>query len=226
MGCPQYESCFLVRLSSDGAGDCATAMQPRRAVEGGDFLFHHNRPFSAVYLISEGAVKTERVTPEGEQLVTGFHFAGDIVGLEAISDTLYPCDAIAIADSRVCKLNFVQLLRLCSSHPDMLSWFMSNIGQHARRKDVDLSWSLGMNGRLRVLRFFMDLNKRLAASGTGQNEPAIMPMKKQDIARYLHITPETLSRVLADLRKQDLLHINRSRFQLPNPARAQQLTQL
>ena len=51
-------------------------------------------------------------------------------------------------------------------------------------------------------------------------------MRKQDIARYLHITPETLSRNLAQRCREGLLHLDNDRFVPPDAARAQGVTQL
>jgi CRP/FNR family transcriptional regulator len=195
-------------------------------VPAGDFLFRRGEPFSAVYLVCDGAVKTERVTPEGSQLVTGFYLGGEMVGLEALGDACYPCDALTTTHSRVCRLDFERLLRLCPAKPEMHAWVMSKIGFYARKKDEDLSWSMGMSTPRRVLRFFLELYEQLKWSASGQDGAIPLPIKKQDIARYLHIAPETLSRSLADLRKQNLLLIGRGHFVLPDPGHAEQLTQL
>lgn len=225
-GCRQRDRCILALPLPQEDGDCAAVVQRRGSIAAGTLLFRRNQPFSAVYLVCEGAVKTERVTPDGCQLVTGFYLGGDMVGLEALGGTQYPCDAVATTHSIVCKLDFERLLRLCPAKPEMHSWIMSKIAFYARKKDEDLSWSLGLGTRRRVLRFFLELHEQLQVSAEARAQVAALPLKKQDIARYLHIAPETLSRSLAELRKQNLLLVEQDYFVLPDPGMAQQLTQL
>jgi CRP/FNR family transcriptional regulator len=201
-------------------------VQRRCSVPAGEFLFRRGERFSTVYLVCDGAIKTERVTPDGCQLVTGFYLGGEMVGLEALGGECYPCDAVTTTRSRVCKLDFERLLRLCPAKPEMHAWVMSKIGFYARKKDEDLSWSMGMSTHRRVLRFFFELYEQLKWSASVQDGAISLPIKKQDIARYLHIAPETLSRSLAELRKQNLLSIERGYFLLLDPGRAEQLTQL
>jgi CRP/FNR family transcriptional regulator len=224
--CRQRDRCILALPLPLENDDCAAVVQRRGTIDAGKFLFRRNEPFAAVYLVCEGAVKTERVTPDGGQLVTGFYLGGDMVGLEALGGAQYPCDAVATARSTVCKLDFERLLRLCPAKPEMHSWIMSKIAFYARKKDEDLSWSLGLGTRRRVLRFFVELHDQLRASADTPAEVAALPLKKQDIARYLHIAPETLSRSLGELRRQNLLLIEQDHFVLPDPGLAEQLTQL
>lgn len=223
-GCSRQENCLLALSAPIEPGTCAAEVR-RYSVPAGTSLFHHNMLFSAVYLVSKGAVKTQRVTPEGCQLVTGFYFNDDVVGLEALGDTQYPCEAIALTSTTICKINFGNLLSLCCTRPEVQFWLLSKIGLYARIKDVNLSWSKGMNSRNRVLRLFLELNERLDTFDAEQKGSTALPMKKQDIAHYLHITPETLSRNLAELCKKDLLRIENDRFVLPDLVRARQLTQ-
>ncbi len=225
-GCRLREQCFLAAPLPREDGDCAAVVQRRFALARDDRLYRRNSAFGALYQVCSGAVKTQRETADGGLVVTGFFLPGDLVGIEAISTDHYPSDAVAIADSEVCQLDFARLLSSCSGKPGLQSWVISRIGFYIRRKDNDLSWSTGLQTHQRVLRFFLDLYERLSGDREGPRPVLELPMKKQDIARYLHITPETLSRNLAQLRREGLLQLEQDRFVVPDAPRARQLTQL
>lgn len=224
--CTQREHCFLTSPLPTEDGDCAAAVQRRHRVARGAKLYHRNARFSSLYQVCSGALKTQRETPEGSLVITGFFLPGDVVGVEAIADTRYPCDAIAISDCEVCQLNFANLLTLCARRPGVHAWLLSRIGLYMRRKDTDLSWATGLQTHQRVLRFFLDMHQRLASEARVAATPIALPMQKQDIARYLHMTPETLSRNLARLRGQGLLQVEQDRFVLPDAVQARRLTEI
>lgn len=199
-------------------------MRRRYPVARGQGLYCRGSPFSSLFLVCTGSVKTQRETPDGGLVVTGFFLPGDIVGVDAIADLHHPSDAIAINATEVCQLDFARLLSHCASMPGLQAWVISRIGFCVRRHDADPSWSTGLQAHRRVLRFFLELHGRLADEAAAQ--ALSLPMKKQDIARYLQMTPETLSRNLGQLRREGLLELDDNRFSLPDAERARQVTQL
>lgn len=222
--CPLQARCFLANPIPHEQGRCAAVVRRRYPVARGERLYRRNAPFSSLFQVCGGSIKTQRETPDGGLVVTGFFLAGDIVGVDAVGDNQYPSDAIATAQTEVCQLDVERLLAHCTGNPELHAWVISRLGFYMRRKDSDLSWSTGLQSHQRVLRFFLDLHERLAEASS--SSALALPMRKQDIARYLHITPETLSRNLAQLRRDGLLRLDNDRFMLPDTARARQVTQL
>lgn len=223
-GCQQQDRCFLARPLPEETGACADVVRRRFPVDGGERLYRRDAPFSSLYLVCSGSIKTQRETPEGRLVVSGFFLSGDIVGIDAIGNKTFPSDAVATAASEVCQLDFTRLLSECAGRPGLHAWVISHLGLFMSRKENDLSWSTGLQTHQRVLRFFLDLRQRLTYQPDAR--PLALPMRKQDIAHYLHITPETLSRNLAQLRRDGLLYLDHGRFVLPDISRAQHLTRL
>lgn len=223
-GCPLRARCFLANPLPHEESHCADAVRRRYPIARGEKVYRRNAPFSSLFQVCTGSVKTQRETPDGGLVVTGFFLPGDIVGVDAIGDSRHPSDAIAITQTEVCQLDFERLLTHCASRPGLHNWVIAQIGFYVRRKDTDLSWSTGLSAHQRVLRFFLDLHERLAREAA--SPPLALPMRKQDIARYLHMTPETFSRNLAQLRRDGLLHLDNDHFALPDTARARRVTQL
>lgn len=224
--CTNRSACFLAPRIPGERAECRGLVQRRFSVPAGQRLFQRGARLTAIFLVCSGSIKTQRETRDGDLVVNGFYLSGDLVGVDAIADGLYPADAVTTVDSQICRLDYQQLIGHCARHAEIGQWIVAQISRYACRRDDDLAWSTGLQTQKRVLRFFLDLQQRLNRQ---QSSPAVftqLPMRKQDIARYLHITPETLSRNLASLRQAGLLELRKDIFALPDPPRARAITRL
>lgn len=224
--CPLRPDCLLGQPLPEEDGACAEVVQREMRVAAGDTLFRRSEPFRSVFVVCAGAVKTQRVTAAGDLVVTGFCLPGDIVGFESLGSCEHSCDAVATAPARLVRLDVGRLLGLCANRPAVYRWMMERIGHLLRRKDVDQGWAKGLQTDERILRFFVDLHDRVRPLAPQGGSAGWLPMRKQDIAHYLNITPETLSRNLSVLRRKRLLLIEQSRYALPNVEQARQITQV
>lgn len=218
--CDRRDRCFIATQC-----DAAAEISPQRfTLSSGQRLYRLGGRCDSLFQVCSGSIKTQRETADGDVVVTGFYLAGDLVGVDALEDRIYPSDAIACRGTvEVCQLDFARLLACCANQTGLNAWIISAIGGHVRRRDNDLSWSGSQHSRQRVLRFFLELNDRLGDAGKA-HVPVVVPMRKQDIARYLHLTPETLSRGLAQLKRDGLLFVSKDRFMLPDTNRARRAT--
>jgi CRP/FNR family transcriptional regulator len=192
----------------------------------GDYLFHHNAPISTFYLVHKGSIKTERVTPDGQLIVTGFHFAGDLVALESIAATRHATDAIALENSEVCEFDKQSMMALCAQETTVSTWLIQQLGMRLKDKDAASCWATRMKRSDRVLRFFVELHDRLHADSHAPSGRAPKPMTKHDIAMYLHMSPETLSRTIGELRKAGWLQVMASEFILTDVESTRRKTRL
>jgi CRP/FNR family transcriptional regulator len=224
--CPLRSDCLLGQPLPGEHGECADVVQREMRIAPGDILFRRSEPFRSVFVVCAGAVKTQRVTAAGDLVVTGFCLPGDIVGFESLGSREHSSDAVATAPARLVRLDVERLLSLCGNKPAVYTWMMERLGHLLRRKDVDQAWAKGLQTDERILRFFLDLHERTRPVEADSATEGQLPMRKQDIAHYLNITPETLSRNLSVLRRKRLLFITHSRYALPNVEQARQITQL
>lgn len=224
--CRLRATCLIAVPLPEERGRCAPAARRRQRLAPGQRLFRRGAAFGTLYQVCSGTVKTQRETPEGMLVITGFFFPGDVVGVDSIGQSNFQSDAVAIGDSEICQFNFDRLLTQCTQVDGLQEWIVARVAHYAQRKDHDLSWSMGLQTDRRILRFFVDLHERLRAVDRTAHESVALPMKKQDIARYLHITPETLSRHLSQLRRDGLLVVQGERFHVPDLGRAHAMTRL
>lgn len=166
----------------------------RRSAE----IFGEGEPAEYVYQVIEGAVRSYKLLSDGRRQIGAFHLAGDIFGLE--NGGVHRFTAEAIADTIVRLVKRASLAHVAESDAtiarDLLNMTASNL-QHAE----DHMLLLGRKTSLeRVAAFLLEMDHRLTAAGV-----MALPMCRRDIADYLGLTLETVSRALSILHDKGIL---------------------
>ncbi len=201
-----------------------TALADAFAVMGATMRFEHNsevfgesEPADYFYKVVKGAVRTYKLLNDGRRQISAFHLAGDIFGLEAGSEHRFTADAIA--DSTVLVIKRTTLMSLASRDGDIASglWAQAT-GDLLRAQDHMLL--LGRkNAHERVASFLLEMAER--STGLQSVE---LPMSRQDIADYLGLTIETVSRTLTLLESEAAIELPTSRrILLRDPAALRRL---
>ncbi len=187
----------------------------------GSNLFRTGDRFDAIAAVRSGTVKTCRVDREGREQVLGFHLPGEIIGLSAIDGERYPCDAVALDEVQLCRFSFPKIALLAMRLPGLqqqLFRLMSRGISHAERLSGDHS------ADERIAAFLVDLSRRLGSRGfSGSRFELTMP--RTDIANYLRLAPETVSRVLRRFQDEGLLHVRRREVELADHRRLETLAE-
>ena len=168
-----------------------------------EHIFRSGEPFGALFAVRGGAVKTRTIDEEGREQILGFHLPGEMVGLNAIHAARYPCDAVAIDTAFMCRFSFPALAVLAGRIPGvqeqlfrLLSADIGKATQFAGYHSADE----------RLAAFLLDLAGRYAARGFARNAFHLV-MSRIDIANYLSLAAETVSRVLRRFQDQRWIRI-------------------
>ena len=108
--------CDLQAAELDRFGDLAAA---KRKVARGASLYRPGEAFDSLYAVRSGAFKTVVVSNDGEEKVTGFYLAGELLGLDSISSGRHGYSAVALEDSEVCAIPFAALENMALSVPTL-----------------------------------------------------------------------------------------------------------
>ncbi len=151
-----------------------------------------------VYQVIDGAVRSYKLLSDGRRQIGAFHLAGDIFGLE--NGEAHRFTAEAIVDTTVRLAKRVSLATVAERDAaiarDLLNMTATNL-QHAE----DHMLLLGRKTALeRVAAFLLEMDRRLTAAGV-----MALPMCRRDIADYLGLTLETVSRALSVLHDKGVL---------------------
>ncbi len=158
----------------------------------GEEVFGEGEPAEFVYRVVSGAVRTYRVLNDGRRQISDFHLPDDIFGLEAGLNHTMGCDAVS---DTVLMLIRRRALATRASEDCGLSAQIWSLTAQSLLRTREHMLLLGRQGACeRVCAFLLDLSERLG-------DPAVLalPMSRQDMADYLGLTIETVSRTLTQL---------------------------
>lgn len=157
----------------------------------GEHVFREGDPFEAIAAVRAGTVKTCVTDREGHEHVLGFHFPGEVIGLNAIDGHRYPCDAIALDTVMLCKFSFPKISVLAAKVPgvqrELFRLLSRDIGRAALLAG---DWSADQ----RVAAFLLGMARRLAARGFSATRFQLT-MARTDIANYLRLAHQRLDQV-------------------------------
>jgi len=167
-------------------------------------IFDEGEPAENVYNVTEGAVKLYKLLPDGRRQITGFLLPGDFLGLT--HNEVYAYSAEALAPTRLCCFSRRKLEGLLEELPK-LEQRLLGMASHELAAAHDQMLLLGRkSARERVASFILMLSDAAARHGQRAN-PVFLPMGRSDIADYLGLTTETVSRTLTRLKTQGLVEL-------------------
>ena len=176
----------------------------------GDHVFREGDPFEAIAAVRAGTVKTYVVDREGREHVLGFHLPGEVIGLDAIDGEHYPCNAIALDTVMLCRFSFPKIAVLASRLPGLQQHLFRLLSRDIGRAALLAGdWSADQ----RMAAFLVQFSRRLAARGFSARRFQLT-MARTDIANYLRLAPETVSRVLRRFQTEGLLKVDRREVEL------------
>ncbi len=198
----------------------AEAAVPGTAAPGTNFITE-GQPATAFFNITSGTAKLYKMLPDGRRQITGFVGVGHFLGL-AVSDT-YAFSAEAIDPVRYCRFSRTKLRALLNDFPAMeksLLQFASNELVAAQEQMLLLGRK---TARERVATFLL----AQARQGVVCRMPRMrfaLPMTRGDIADYVGMTIETVSRTLTKLRAEGLIEIpNLTDISIRNPSELERI---
>ena len=204
--CSMHQLCLPAGLDADELGKLDNIVRRRRRVERGERLYRTGDPLSAIYVAREGAFKTISVSEEGEEQVVGFHLPGELIGLDALGTGAHRCEAVALAASNACEVPFDQLAAVVSQLPSLQQRLLRVIGQSADRRQDHLTMLLRRQAGERIALFLHSLTERY--SNIGQSGSRFkLPMSREEIARYLGLALETVSRGFSRLEDDGVIEV-------------------
>ncbi len=203
--CPQCEL-YHACNQQEGVGTVHEGREKPRPLQRDEVLYEEGDTFAAVFAVRSGALKSIAKMPDGTERITGFYLPGEIVGAEGLSNGQYQRTVMAIQESHVCR--FVEEA-FTSEEP--------NYGKVQRGLLVSMShqikneqWSGLMaahRAEQRVAIFLYMLSIRFETHGLPAFEFRL-PMSREEIAGYLGLAVETISRSFQKLRNNDIIQVS------------------
>ena len=178
----------------------------RISMQKGETLFVPGDPVDALYAIRVGTLKTQVTTLDGRVQIVGFHFPGELIGLESLVASQQMSHAVALEDARLCRVNVPALRAMAGNLPSLhnsILRLLANEVQHDHRMLAILGV---LNAEERLVSFLLDLSARMSARGFAASEFRLR-MTREEIGSYLGLKLETISRLFSRLSDAGLINI-------------------
>jgi CRP/FNR family transcriptional regulator len=206
--CDLRDLCLPAGLNNDDVDRVDRMVADRTSLAAGESLYHAGSPFRALYVIKSGALKSQAVSEGGELQILGFHLPGEIMGFDALASERHQCSAEALEASSVCRLPYAELERICAAVPGLQRQFMRLVSREIG-DDHDHMAMMGRNQAISRLALFLhSLSKRQARLGRSADH-LTLSMSRADLANYLGLVLETVSRLFGRLQEMGLIEVRR-----------------
>ena len=196
--CSSSNRCLGGRLSIEEQALFSNTIR-HTACESGKKIYKAEQKTGSLYAIYSGAVKVQAYAYDGTNLISGFYFPGDLVGIESIGDPLYRSDAIALTQTIVCEIPFDRLKELFDPIPSLQHEVVMLFAKKIRNTESTFIFDRHMHAEARLLLFLRHIGEYIGIRRPDGSLRLHLPMTKSDVACYLDIRPESLSRTLKKL---------------------------
>lgn len=177
----------------------------RQRVEAGETFLEEGEAATHFFTVTTGAVKVYKLMADGRRQITGFLFAGDFLGL-AFNDN-YTYSAEALTSVTLCRFPRRQLEKLMERFPSMERKLLTMASNELVAAQDQMLLLGRKTAQEKIVTFILSLARRADASG-GDGHSIYLPMTRADIADYLGLTTETVSRVFTALRNRRYIELD------------------
>ena len=168
-------------------------------------LFEQAKPLTAIFAVCSGTFKLSQQNDEGVEKIVGFRFPGELMAEDALFLKAYNYSATALGDSSVCQV-FVAPLSACSKlAPELQQNLIQLLTKQSYEQQRNTQALMGKkSAECLVAAFLLNICQRYAKH-SGNEAQIELSISRHDIANYLGIRRETLSRILSKLQQEQLI---------------------
>jgi len=214
--CHLRELCLPCGMAGSDVARLDSLMFARRRVRSAQALYHEGERFQFVYAVRSGTFKSSLTLADGREQVSGFHIAGELMGLDGVAQGNHASSATALEDAEVCAIPYADLTELAAGSSGT-QHLVSRLMIREIVREQSLMMLLGsMNAEERLVAFLLNLSQRLKARGYSAHEFHLR-MTRAEIGSYLGMTLETVSRTFSAFQEQRLLEVDKRHIRIIDP---------
>ncbi len=182
----------------------------------GEVLYRSGDALSAIYAVKCGSIKTLIASSDGEEQITGFYMPGELLGFDGL-DYGHSCTAVTLERTILCKLPTTSVDQLAGQIPGLRRELFRMMARKLNQEQSMLFLLGQRNAEERVAAFLLSLSTRLQQRGLS-GKAIQLSMPRHDIANYLGMAAETVSRHLGRLSEKGVISVMARTVTIENPA--------
>jgi CRP/FNR family transcriptional regulator, nitrogen fixation regulation protein len=175
----------------------------RKRFKSNEEIYGAKEPADYFYKVVSGCVRSYTVLGDGRRLIAAFHLPGEVFGLEPTERHLFSAEAVSDAETLVINRN--EVTRLAARENAVAGALWAHVATELHRTQSHLLL-LNKGASERVATFLLEMRERIQLS-----DEVGLPMTRQDIADYLAISSETVSRMLTKLESASAIALRTTR---------------
>ncbi|ESE43350.1 fumarate nitrate reduction transcriptional regulator [Shewanella decolorationis S12] len=198
--------CIPFTLNANELDQLDDIIERKKPIQKGEQIFKSGDPLKSLFAIRSGTIKSYTITEQGDEQITGFHLAGDVIGFDGIHAQSHQSFAQALETSMVCEIPFNILDELSGSMPKLRQQIMRLMSNEIMSDQEMILLLSKKNAEERLAAFISNLANRFGNRGFSPKEFRLT-MTRGDIGNYLGLTVETISRLLGRFQKSGLIEV-------------------
>lgn len=204
--CSISQLCIPYSLDESELDRLDTIIERKKPIHKGREIFKAGGEMKSLYAIRSGTLKSYTITEQGDEQITAFHLAGDLVGFDGISSGFHPSFAQALETAMICEIPYDTLDHLSSTMPKLRQQILRLMSSEIISDQNMILLLSKKNAEERLASFVHNLSLRFFARGFSPREFRLS-MTRGDIGNYLGLTVETISRLLGRFQKMGMIAV-------------------
>lgn len=174
----------------------------------GQHLFFPSDRLNFIYIVHSGSFKTYITNVNGDTQITGFYFQGDVIDLNISNQPKQNYGAVALETATVCKILLAEFEEMTKQYPALSNVFLKLMSREIILKQRMILAMSKMTAEQRVADFLVHMSTENKSRGYS---PVIfnLSMMRSDIANYLGLALETVSRIFNAFQNRDIISVER-----------------
>ncbi|MEP7184292.1 MAG: cyclic nucleotide-binding domain-containing protein [Rhodanobacter sp.] len=214
--CGLYELCLPAGINEADLAQLDAAVRDKRVLARGDSLFRQDDPFISLYVVRSGSMKTVVADANGDTQVLGFHLPGEIVGVDAMAHDRHLCTAEALERTSVCELPYPRLQQVLTQVPGLHRQLLRVVSREVASEQSHLVTMGRQQAQERLAIFLRSLSERFGRLSR-DTVTLNLTMSRYDIASYLGLVVETVSRLFTKMEAMGVLTVSRKHIVILRP---------
>lgn len=204
--CSISQLCIPYSLNETELDRLDTIIERKKPIQKGQEIFKAGEEMKCLYAIRSGTLKSYTITEQGDEQITAFHLAGDLVGFDGISSGTHPSFSQALETAMICEIPYETLDDLSTTMPKLRQQILRLMSAEIVGDQNMILLLSKKNAEERLASFIHNLSIRYAARGFSAREFRLS-MTRGDVGNYLGLTVETISRLLGRFQKSGMIAV-------------------
>jgi CRP/FNR family transcriptional regulator len=198
-----------------------TQVRSHKVYHKSDALYNAGQPFEAIFILRSGSAKSSVFANNGQEQISAFHYPGDLIGLDGFDQGKHAQRLVFLETSSVCRIGLGELDKAMASSSSIRYNLLQGMSQVLNDEDRFLLGLNNMNSAQRLGSFLQNLSTRFENRGLS-GEVFDLSMTRVDIANYLGMAIETVSRLLTHLQNQHIIEVQKRQISIIAPDKLDQ----